>query len=93
MPIPYNGPTSAQFRPFMGDTFADQQVLPVAAFNLPYIVPHITYVVQDNDTLADVARRLYGVNNRESRNMVRNAGFYPGSVINVPAHTPESKSN
>lgn len=84
MPIPFHGPTSAQFAPDMGSAVADNQVLPIAAFGFVYRTPHISYVVQPGDTLGDVARTLYGNNSPDSRNRVRNAGFYPGSIIHVP---------
>lgn len=93
MPIPYHGPTSSQFAPNMGAPVADEQVLPIAAFNNVYRVPHVSYVVSDSDTLADVARRLYGANTPDTRNRVRNAGFYPGSIIHVPALIPGNVEN
>lgn len=87
MPIPYHGPTSPQFAPKLGTPVADTQDVSIHSAQFVYQVPMITYVVQPDDSLAEVARRLYGVNTPDTRNAIRNAGFHPGSVINVPART------
>lgn len=87
MPIPYHGPTSAQFAPHMGQPIASEQIVPIATQGFVYQTPHITYVVQEGDSLGDVARMLYGANTPESRKALRNAGFHPGSVINIPVNT------
>lgn len=92
MPIPYHGPTSAQFAPRLGNVYADETIIPLQSTGYAYQVPHITYVVQSGDTLAEVTKRLYGSNTPDNRRKVRNAGFYPGSVIHAPALT-ESTGN
>ena len=89
MPIPYHGPTSRDPRalPKMGTPLADHALVPIAQTGFAYQVPVITYVVQSSDRIADVARRLYGSNTPSTRKLIRESGFYPGSVIHVPAKT------
>lgn len=87
MPAPYDGPTSAQFRPDLGTPQFSGESIPVATYGLVSTVPHVVYVVQDGDTLAQVARVLYGANNPQNRAKVRHVGFYPGAIHHVPAST------
>lgn len=84
MPIPYHGATSPQFAPKMGSVYGDAQIVPVATWNFVYQTPHITYVVQPEDTLGSVAKALYGANTPENRNSLRNMGFKTGAILNVP---------
>lgn len=46
-----------------------------------YRAPVYTYKVAPGDTLASVARKLFGANSRHYRNILRNQGFDVGTVI------------
>lgn len=93
MPTPYVGPTSSQFRPHLGSTYASETIVPIQVVGFAPHVPHISYIVQPEDTLADVTKRLYGSNTPENRKKVRNAGFRTGNVIHVPAPITEGNNN
>lgn len=84
MPIPYHGATSLQSRPSLGTAVLDMQDLEIQTESLIYVQPHITYVVSDTDTIAEVARRLYGANTVHARNALRAQGFEPGAVLHIP---------
>lgn len=93
MPIPYHGPTSSQFAPHLGFTYADKTIVPIQQTGYADHSPHITYVVQEGDTLAHVTKLLYGKNTPQNRQKVRNAGFYPGSVIHAPLNSTEGNTD
>ena len=88
MPIPYQGPTSSQFAPKLGHVYADRAIVPIQTGGYGDTVPHISYVVQPEDTLASVTKRLYGSNTPDNRRKVRNAGFRVGNVIHAPVTIP-----
>lgn len=90
MPIPYHGPTSAQFAPKLGQALASNQVVPLQSTGFAYQPPMVSYVVQPEDTLSTVTQKLYGANTPANRRKVRNAGFHVGNVIHAPAliHDP-----
>lgn len=83
MPDPYSAATSAQFRPDLGYVVA-----PDPAWNPPHTQLSSShesrfYTVQEGDTLGAVARSLYGANVPQTRAKLMQAGFYPGSVIEI----------
>lgn len=93
MPTPYGGPTSAQFAPRIGHTYADETIVPIQSVGYSPHVPHISYIIQPEDSIGDVTRKLYGSNTPENRRKVRNAGFQVGNVIHVPVPITEGSSN
>jgi len=84
MPAPYTGPTSNQFAPIMGEAQLDDAGLAPMSQTFVTGVPHITYIVQEGDTIEQVARTLYGENTPQSRARVRRGGFHVGAVHKVP---------
>ena|SRR6185437_15794971 len=93
MPTPYGGPTSAQFAPRMGHVHADNAIVPIQTIGYSPHVPHISYIVQPEDTLASVTKLLYGTNTPANRHKVRSAGFQVGNVIHVPVSNTEGNAN
>jgi hypothetical protein len=73
--------TSAQFRPRLGYAVADAATLNPPKTQLVADGIRRVYVVQESDTLGDLARRLYGANVPQARDRIRVQGFYPGSEI------------
>ena len=85
MPTPYTGPTSRQFSPEFGFTALDgaNDAQPMSQTFVTE-EPHVTYIIQQGDTIDSVARRLYGDNTPATRARVRRNGFYVGSIHHVP---------
>lgn len=54
-----------------------------------YETPSYTYLVQPEDTLASVARKLFGANTKQYRDFLRRNGFATGKVINVTGISSE----
>lgn len=55
-----------------------------------YEVPHYVYKVQPEDTLASVAKKLFGVNSKPHRDWLRRNGFETGATITINGKVPDN---
>ena len=57
-----------------------------------YEQPSYIYIVQPEDTLASVARKLFGVNSKHYRDRLRRSGFKTGAFIHVNGALPDGRN-
>lgn len=79
---PHVGPTTTKIPAIPADPPVDP-----GTRTFVYEQPEYVYEVQPEDTLASVARKLYGVNSKYWRDHLRRNGFATGAKIRVDDHS------
>lgn len=73
---PHIGPTATKV-----PEIRSQQPTEPGARTFVYVTPQYIYVVQPEDTIASVAKKLFGVNSKHYRDYLRRNGFRTGQPI------------